>query len=486
MRRLLVAGFAAAILVGCTNGAASTTSGTTPATIRIGTFNIEYGGEVIDFEKTIEAAVAMNADVIGVEEAQGNIPELAAGMGWPYYDARRQLVSRLPLLEPPGDHPEYTYVEVAPGSVVAIGNVHLPSSPYGPNQTRRGDAAADVLATENEVRVPAIEPYAEALAALGEAGTPSFLVGDFNTPSHLDWTPATVGSRPHVSYPLAWPVTETLAGQGFQDSYRQVHPDPVTDAGLTWPAARPKSKDSWNPGPTAPADRIDFVMVVGPATVLDSTVLGDGDITPWPSDHRAVVSTFSILPSATPILVSPQQRLWTAGDEITIRYHAGVVSGRLTLTLDGAGEAVSTTPITDADGLALLDSSRWEKGRYDVAITDDNGTTLATAEIWLQDPGDGPQLTVSPVIALGEPIDVSWTSAPGNRWDWIGIYRRGADPDVAWYLLWSYTDATIEGSVTLDEHAEGKFPLPPGKYTAMLLVDDAYESVATADFDIGN
>ncbi len=36
----------------------------------------------------------------------------------------------------------------------------------------------------------------------------------------------------------------------------------------------------------------------------------------------------------------------------------------------------------------------------------------------------------------------------------------------------------------LDETSEGRFPLPPGKYTAMLLVDDAYEAVATADFVI--
>jgi hypothetical protein len=44
-----------------------------------------------------------------------------------------------------------------------------------------------------------------------------------------------------------------LAGQrgmehaGFNDSYRAVHPDPVKDSGLTWPAARPFVK-GYNPG----------------------------------------------------------------------------------------------------------------------------------------------------------------------------------------------------------------------------------------------
>ena len=62
---------------------------------------------------------------------------------------------------------------------------------------------------------------------------------------------------------------------------------------------------------------------------------------------------------------------------------------------------------------------------------------------------------------------MAWSNVPGNRFDWIGIYRRGADPAVASYLLWTYTGATIVGSATLDETSEGRFPLPPGKYTAM-------------------
>jgi hypothetical protein len=91
---------------------------------------------------------------------------------------------------------------------------------------------------------------------------------------------------------------------------------------------------------------------------------------------------------------------------------------------------------------------------------------------------------VQPGLHEGDPIEVSWTSAPGNRWDWIGIYHRGANPHVAYYLLWVYTDGTIEGSASLDRGATGKFPLPPGKYTAMLLVDDSYRPVASADLTI--
>ena len=83
-----------------------------------------------------------------------------------------------------------------------------------------------------------------------------------------------------------------------------------------------------------------------------------------------------------------------------------------------------------------------------------------------------------------DPIPVSWTYAPGNRWDWIGIYRRGADPHVASYLLWGYTRARVAGTTILDGHDVGTFPLPPGRYTAYLLVDDSYRPVGRTDFTI--
>ena len=79
---------------------------------------------------------------------------------------------------------------------------------------------------------------------------------------------------------------------------------------------------------------------------------------------------------------------------------------------------------------------------------------------------------------------MSWVFAPGQRWDWIGIYERGRDPHVAWYLLWLYTGSTIEGSAVLDDAANGRWPLPAGRYSVYLLADDGYKLLARADFEI--
>ena len=52
--------------------------------------------------------------------------------------------------------------------------------------------------------------------------------------------------------------------------------------------------------------------------------------------------------------------------------------------------------------------------------------------------------------------------APGNKFDWIGIYKAG-DPDLYSYLGYLYTNAAVAGSVTFKTEDFGE-ALPPGEY----------------------
>ncbi len=45
-------------------------------------FNIEYGGEQVDFSGVINAIKAGGADVVGIEEGYGNMPKIAEEIGW--------------------------------------------------------------------------------------------------------------------------------------------------------------------------------------------------------------------------------------------------------------------------------------------------------------------------------------------------------------------------------------------------------------------
>ena len=91
---------------------------------------------------------------------------------------------------------------------------------------------------------------------------------------------------------------------------------------------------------------------------------------------------------------------------------------------------------------------------------------------------------------VAEPVGVTWSNAPGNRWDWLGIFKAtdaavptdGSIPDDSGdYLLYEYTRTEVEGHGTFSKSSQtgsGTWPLPPGRYEVRLMLDDGYRTVA--------
>jgi len=104
----------------------------TPVEVRVMTFNIWLGGDVVDFAKVIDAITAARADIVGLQEAEGNTQRIAEALHWPYWSDRLHVVSRFPLIDPPEAHGGYVLAQVRPGQVFALANEHLTSDPYGP------------------------------------------------------------------------------------------------------------------------------------------------------------------------------------------------------------------------------------------------------------------------------------------------------------------------------------------------------------------
>ena len=198
--------------------------GTAGTTISVLSLNIFYGGDDYDLatgdwcpvadgcprtlRKVADIIRASGADVVGLQEAERNTRALARLLGW-HADPRAQVISRFPVLRPAGGQGLYTYVEPVPGRIVAVANTHLPSTPYGPYKVQRGKSKAQVLALEQRLRVAALGHVLRVLPRLAARGIPVFLTGDFNSPSHLDWTQAVADARPDVPYPVLWPVSYT-------------------------------------------------------------------------------------------------------------------------------------------------------------------------------------------------------------------------------------------------------------------------------------
>ena len=479
-----------------------------PMQLKVMEFNIEYGGALVSLAKTEAAIKLADPDVAGIEESYANLPKIAEATGYPYYNSSLQILSKYPIYEPSGGDGLYALVEVQPGCAIAFCNIHLDYVSYGPLALLHHKPLAGILAKENEVRTSALGQQYRVLPALAAQGYPVFLTGDFNEPSSLDYTAATVGSRPQITQAVPWPVSAKLLSLGFHDSYRDAQPDPLKDPGVTWPAHRPKVA-AWAGNPTAKdfkdqSDRIDYVYTAGPSKTASSVLVGEKgaagvalSVTPWPSDHRAVLSTFQITPAALPTMVAVNARLLTVGDTVAVTYHgAPKGSGLLEILSADGSKSYEGRPVEATSGQVEFSSQQpnYSAGGYQVALYK-NGKLVASVPFWLRAKHAKVKLsTDKPTYTVGQPIKVSWTNGPANRWDWIGVYKAGAaDPNVDYYLIWDYTGGhasgtvppQVDGSVTLGPSSQGKpWPLPPGKYVVHYLLTDAYTSAGSTTFSV--
>ncbi len=469
-----------------TSGEAAATN---VATLRVMAFNIEWGGTHVRFAGLSDAIREAEADMVAIQEPEGNLPRLAADLGW-HYSRRGYVISKYPLIDPPEGNGHYIYVEVVPGKVVAVASVHLPSYPYGPEWLRDGRAIEDVLALERQVRLAAIEPVLQALNGVQQRGFPVFLAGDFNAPSHEDWTEASLGTFEHRGVAVEWPVSKATFDAGFRDAYRSAHPDPVAHPGFTWWAGRPPIED-YNPSDLAERDRIDFVWYAGSAELIDTRLVGeqgadgvDIAIDPWPSDHRAVVAEFRTKPLAPPPLVATAKRIYSVGERVQIVHQAADESGH-SILLKHINEQISVTPqirlaAEGVFGRSWLPDEPLASGRFEISLIDSTGFAVSRNEFWILDANAAPVLQVGGSRhAIGEPLPFHWQHAPGNRNDWIGIFDAAATDDSEDYLTYGYVAARPSGRMLLGaDTVEDAWPLPAGNYVARLMLDDGFVTLA--------
>ncbi len=270
-----------------------------PARMRFFCMNLWHGGrkglnaEDASIARTLAVLREADGDVLALQE-QSDLAETyaaALGMHCLVQDRSTAILSRHEILEA-SPHRWGARIGVPGVGPLWVFNVHFPAAPYQPYQLAQidyhdGRLIATPAEAITEARLargePALRCLREMRSALA-AGEPVILAGDFNEPSHLDWTPAAAaaGVRAHA---VDWPTTRLFADAGLLDAYRALYPDPIARPGHTW-TPRPDSVEVH--------DRIDLVMASPALRPVEAAVLGetgpmsDVALDPWPSDHRAV------------------------------------------------------------------------------------------------------------------------------------------------------------------------------------------------------
>ncbi|MGV3551865.1 endonuclease/exonuclease/phosphatase family protein [Rhizobium sp.] len=479
-----------------------------PMRLKVMTFNIWYGGEQVNFQSVISAIKAADPDIVGLQEPDGNTLRIAEKAGYPYVDLRRHLISKYPLFDsgvgerteetnPPysiagvGDNAVHAWALVGPGLAVAVANTHLSSDPYGPELVRDGKTAEEVLANETELRMPEAKALVDGLKPVVTRGVPTFLTADFNAPSWRDWTQAVAKQRPAVRFPIEWPVSKLVESAGFADSFRTAHPDATKVPGLTWTPGYPYPYVK----PTETLDRIDYVYAAN-AKVIDSVLVGESgnpdvtiSVTPWPSDHRAVLSTFDVEPVKAPALIAVEPSLVVMDQPFIIRVNSPdqAVWSAVIVPRGGNPEKDALTGIagiTASDRQTVkLSTVGMSPGRYDAVMLDEAGKELTRTRFSVAPVGAKATLTIAASeVGESDPVIADFAGTSGYRFDWVGIYKRN-EPSVYNYLAFIYTGARREGRMTITS-ADLSEPLAPGEYELRLMLDDHYETLAVAPFRV--
>ncbi|MBT7852993.1 MAG: endonuclease/exonuclease/phosphatase family protein [Opitutae bacterium] len=281
--------------------------------LRVMSYNIHRGGVVMlkqPLSKTVKAIQLAKADIVGIQETRSprgdKLEELAKLLGWNHDMGKgSQILTRYEIVDS-----LYSGVKVKldSGRPAYVFNVHLSSHPYQPyqlleirprwhkhtNNITFIKTEAEAIEWAKKARGAEIAKVLRQIKSLPDKQAPIFVVGDFNEPSHLDWTEAAVKAGRHP-IKVTYPTSTEMAKAGFTDAYRTIYPDEMKNPGYTWSSFY-KFDD-----PTTHHDRIDFVYYKGKGIKLNEVkIVGenrkDADIviSPYPSDHRALVADFKL------------------------------------------------------------------------------------------------------------------------------------------------------------------------------------------------
>ena len=281
----------------------------TDSVFSILSFNILYGGTHLGqpLNQTAKVIETSGADVTVLCEHMGSARPLADRLALHCYEVKSlpyrdsvAVLSRFPIIET-FDHG--VRLELTEDETACVFGVHLSSSPYQPYQVRDGafSRVEEVVENAETTRGQEIDRVLAEIGPWMKKGERVFLCGDFNEPSHLDWTDRSAAAGFHFKTMVPWPCSRKIIASGMEDSLRVVYPNECDFPAETWTTVPGEGAGGAESVIDEVHDRIDFVYHAGDdIRPVAAEVVGEDHkhsnpvVVPYPSDHRAVVVRFQL------------------------------------------------------------------------------------------------------------------------------------------------------------------------------------------------
>lgn len=256
--------------------------------------------------KQCEWVAKQDLDIVTMQGTMGHHgARIAYTLGWSWWQGDGiAIMSRYPIAEvyPSTSFAGGVRIEIEKGKQeVIVYTAWLSNSTYGPYNACFDNVSLENLLDMEETsgRAPQMREVMHRVRQHFKDADkiPVFLTGDFNSPSHLDWT----DSNRHCGYGnTSWPVSTYPEKDAMIDTYRYLHPNVSADPGITWSPFTPRNLER---NMTEPHDRIDIIYHKGARAVpKDAKSLydkyDDNKMKPkvkqnrWTSDHYAAYAAY--------------------------------------------------------------------------------------------------------------------------------------------------------------------------------------------------
>lgn len=263
-------------------------------TLSVMNYNIWHGGRETGKEtgpaRIVDIIKNSGVDIVSMQETYGSGPAIADALGFYFYlrSSNLSIMSRFPIEETTDSYePFYNG-----GAFIRLPNhkrvlfftnwLNYPFDYW--DLLEKGKSIDREYWLQQQISVNAkrlkdilekIEPYTQITDSI-----PVIFCGDFNAGSHLDWVEAT--RHLNNGYVIRFPNSLLMEQNGFRDSFREIHPDPAKERGITWSPAFPN----------AFKDRIDYIYYKGNQITPVRSYTISKHAVKYPSDHAAVVTVF--------------------------------------------------------------------------------------------------------------------------------------------------------------------------------------------------